>query len=98
MGTGVLRGERRWGVSAMEQLRETVLDGVLLRDKSSGAGDWLHPCPSWQLDLGAVETLRYIQIEHSFEEDPALWNKSNNNHILMQTAGIINRQCAWSRI
>ncbi len=72
VGTRVLQGEGRRGASTVEQLRQTALDGVLLRGKASGAGDWLHPGPSRQLDLSAVKTLRYIHIEHSLEENSAL--------------------------
>ena len=42
------------GVGSMEQLWQTVLDGVLLRNVSSWAAKWLYACPSCVLKLIAT--------------------------------------------
>ena len=68
--TGIL--DRRGSSCTVQKLRQAVLHRVLLRDKASGTSLWLHPSPSKDLDLGAVETFLCTEVEYSFEEDTAI--------------------------
>ena len=59
--------------SGVKKLWQTVLDDVLLRDKTPWAVYRLVACPSRNLDLGTVKPLLYVEVENSFEKMSALY-------------------------